>query len=112
MQVAFVAYHYTNNNDVYVPIRWCVSAYVWLTGFGNGVYFWSSGDFSFKRFAQQLWRMNFLCLFLSLSTGTPWIEYYLLPLPRFTFAYLGLVGSGQGLWPLCCRMGETRQEGK
>ena len=47
MQVAFVAYHYTNNNDVYVPIRWCVSAYVWLTGFGNVVYFWASGDFSF-----------------------------------------------------------------
>merc|ERR1711970_253437 len=71
MQVAFVAYHYTNNNDVYVPIRWCVSAYVWLTGFGNGVYFWSSGDFSFKRFAQQLWRMNFLCLFLSLLSIHP-----------------------------------------
>ena len=26
MQVAFVAYHYTNAQDVYVPIRWCVSA--------------------------------------------------------------------------------------
>jgi len=85
MQVAFVAYHYTNNNDVYVPIRWCVSAYVWLTGFGNGVYFWSSADFSFKRFAQQLWRMNFLCLFLSLSTGTPWIEYYFVALATVHF---------------------------
>ena len=30
--------------------------------------------------AQQLWRMNFLCLFLSLSTGTPWIEYYFVAL--------------------------------
>ena len=92
MQVAFVAYHYTNNNDVYVPIRWCVSAYVWLTGFGNGVYFWSSGDFSFKRFAQQLWRMNFLCLFLSLSTGTPWIEYYFVALAtvHFTLIWVSL----------------------
>ncbi|MEM9523208.1 MAG: protein-export chaperone SecB, partial [Pseudomonadota bacterium] len=61
MQVAFVAYHYTNAQDVYVPVRWFVSAYVWLSGFGNGVYFWSSADFSFKRFAQQLWRINFLC---------------------------------------------------
>ena len=57
MQVAFVAYHYTNAQDVYVPIRWCVSAYVWLTGFGNGVYFWASADFSPKRFVQQIWRM-------------------------------------------------------
>ncbi|KAJ8602145.1 hypothetical protein CTAYLR_003490 [Chrysophaeum taylorii] len=71
MQVAFVAYHYTNAQDVYVPVRWFVSAYVWLSGFGNGVYFWTSADFSFKRFAQQLWRINFLCLLLSLATATP-----------------------------------------
>jgi len=92
MQVAFVAYHYTNNNDIYVPIRWCVSAYVWLTGFGNGVYFWSSADFSFKRYTQQLWRMNFLCLFLSLATGTPWIEYYFVALAtvHFTLIWISL----------------------
>lgn len=62
-----------------------MSAYVWLTGFGNGVYFWSSADFSAKRFTQQLWRMNFLCLFLSLATGTPWIEYYFVALATVHF---------------------------
>ena len=81
-------YHYTNNNDVYVPVRWAVSAYVWLTGFGNGVYFWSSADFSAKRFTQQLWRMNFLCLFLSLATGTPWIEYYFVALATVHFVLI------------------------
>ena len=80
MQVAFVAYHYTNAQDVYVPIRWAVSAYVWLTGFGNGVYFWSSADFSVKRFAQQLWRMNFLCALLAMATNTAWIDYYFVAL--------------------------------
>ena len=85
MQVAFVAYHYTNAQDVYVPIRWAVSGYVWLTGFGNAVYFWTSADFSIKRFAQQLWRINFLAAFLSLATGTPWIEYYFVALANVHF---------------------------
>lgn len=88
MQVAFVAYHYTNAQDVYVPVRWFVSAYVWLSGFGNGVYFWGSADFSFKRFTQQLWRINFLCLLLSLATATPWIDYYFVALATVHFVLI------------------------
>ena len=65
-----------------------MSAYVWLTGFGNGGYFLSSADFSAKRFTQQLWRMNFLCLFLSLATGTPWIEYYFVALATVHFVLI------------------------
>ncbi|KAH8098403.1 N-acetylneuraminate 7-O(or 9-O)-acetyltransferase [Aureococcus anophagefferens] len=90
MQVAFVAYHYTNAQDVYVPIRWAVSAYVWLTGFGNGVYFWSSADFSPKRFAQQLWRMNFLCALLAMATNTAWIDYYFVALATVHFGLIFL----------------------
>ena len=95
MQVAFVAYHYTNAQDVYVPIRWAVSAYVWLTGFGNAVYFWTSADFSAKRFAQQLWRINFLAAFLSLATGTSWIEYYFVALANvhFVIIFLALMAA-------------------
>jgi len=88
MQVAFVAYHYANAQDVYVPIRWAVSAYVWLTGFGNGVYFWSSADFSVRRFAQQLWRMNFLACLLALATNTAWIDYYFVALATVHFVLL------------------------
>ncbi|KAJ8602088.1 hypothetical protein CTAYLR_001642 [Chrysophaeum taylorii] len=90
MQVAFVAYHYTNAQDLYVPVRWFVSAYVWLTGFGNGVYFWESGNFTSKRFAQQLWRINFLCLLLSLATGTPWIDYYFVALATVHYVIIFL----------------------
>ncbi|KAK7250103.1 N-acetylneuraminate 7-O(or 9-O)-acetyltransferase [Aureococcus anophagefferens] len=90
MQVAFVAYHYTNAQDVYVPIRWAVSAYVWLTGFGNGVYFWSSADFSPKRFFQQLWRMNFLCALLAMATNTAWIDYYFVALATVHFGLIFL----------------------
>lgn len=90
MQVAFVAYHYTNAQDVYVPVRWFVSAYVWLSGFGNGVYFWGTADFSLKRFTQQLWRINFLCLLLSLATATPWIDYYFVALATVHFVLIWL----------------------
>ncbi|KAH8074075.1 N-acetylneuraminate 7-O(or 9-O)-acetyltransferase [Aureococcus anophagefferens] len=97
MQVAFVAYHYTNAQDVYVPIRWAVSAYVWLTGFGNGVYFWSSADFSPKRFAQQLWRMNFLCALLAMATNTAWIDYYFVALATVHFGLIFLsLGAAVG----------------
>jgi hypothetical protein len=88
MQVAFVAYHYTNAQDVYVPIRWCVSAYVWLTGFGNGVYFWASADFSPKRFVQQIWRMNFLAALLAMATNTAWIDYYFVALATVHFVLI------------------------
>ena len=46
---------------------WVRVAYVWLTGFGNGVYFWASADFSPKRFVQQIWRMNFLAALLAMA---------------------------------------------
>jgi len=73
-----------------VPIRWCVSAYVWLTGFGNGVYFWASADFSAKRFLQQIWRMNFLCALLALATNTAWIDYYFVALATVHFVLIFL----------------------
>ena len=32
--------------------------------------------------------MNFLCLFLSLATGTPWIEYYFVALATVHFVLI------------------------
>jgi len=85
MQIAFVAYHYTNAQDVYVPIRWFVSAYLWISSFGNGVYFFQSSDFTLKRLLQQNWRINFLSVLLSLATGTPWIDYYFVAVATLHF---------------------------
>lgn len=39
MQAAFVLYHYCMMTDLYAFIRVLVSSYVFLTGFGNGMYF-------------------------------------------------------------------------
>ena len=75
-----------------MPIRWFVSAYVWLTGFGNAVYFWRTNDFSLGRFLKMLWRINFFVVFLSLATGTHWIAYYVVALHtvHFVLCYVSL----------------------
>ena len=85
MQIAFVAYHYANAQDFYVSIRWFVSAYVWLTGFGNATYFLNKDDFSLSRFLKMIWRINFFVVFLSLATGTKWIAYYVVALHTVHF---------------------------
>ena len=85
MQLAFVMYHYTNSVPTYPLIRALVSAYVWMTGFGHSIYCWKTGDFSVKRFAKSMWRMNFLVVLLSTATGTPWILYYVVALHSVYF---------------------------
>lgn len=74
MQIAFVSYHLANAHDVYIPIRWFVSAYVWMTGFGNAQYFCKTHDVSLARFFKMIWRMNLVAAPLSVATGTPWIQ--------------------------------------
>jgi hypothetical protein len=89
MQVAFVMYHYFEADDIFALIRCFVSAYVWMTGFGNGFYFWFKNEqrdrFTFARFAQSIWRINFLVVPLSLATATDWILYYVVMLHTLHF---------------------------
>ena len=110
MQVAFVAYHYANAQGVYVPIRWFVSAYVWLTGFGNARYFWRTADFSGARFLKMVWRINCFAAPLSLATGTHWIAYYVVALHTvhfaLCFAAFGLARAGGRCLP--CGAGRGR----
>ena len=93
--VAFVMYHYTYAEPLFAIIQVFVSAYVWMTGFGNGIFFWSKSDFSAKRFFQCIWRINFLVIPLSLVTKTPWILYYVVALhtTHFVLIYLCLAAA-------------------
>ena len=75
---------------IFAPIRVFVSAYVWMTGFGNGIFSGQSRFFS-KRFWQCIWHMNFLVVPLSLVSHTAWILYYVVALhTHFIFIYLCL----------------------
>jgi hypothetical protein len=85
MQFLFVEYHYFHNVAVYNPIRLFVSSYVWMTGFGNFSFFYIKGDFGFLRFAQMMWRLNFLVFFLCAIQNNHYILYYIVPLHTFYF---------------------------
>ncbi len=106
MQAAFLMYHYCHMNEVYAYIRLLVSAYVWQTGFGNGMYFSAKREFTGERMFQMLWRLNFLVCLLVLATKTPWIAYYVCAL--HTVHFVMIFGA---MW-LACKFLYTRREAK
>ncbi|GBG24128.1 Protein REDUCED WALL ACETYLATION 1 [Hondaea fermentalgiana] len=85
MQTVFLLYHYFHESEVYNPVRIMISCYVWMTGFGNFSFFYIKQDFGFVRFAQMLWRLNFLVLFLCLTLNNMYVLYYICPLHTFYF---------------------------
>jgi hypothetical protein len=85
MQFMFILYHYQRAEPVYNAIRVFVSAYVWLTGFGNVSFFYMRRNYSPARLFKMLWRLNFLVLCLMAVHGTEYILYYIVPLHSFFF---------------------------
>jgi hypothetical protein len=85
MQFEFVAYHIFAASSTYNSIRCYVSAYVWLTGFGNFTFFVSKGDYSAMRVGKMLWRLLFFCALLCLVTNNNIFLYYIVPLHTFYF---------------------------
>ena len=73
-------------------VRACVSAYVFLTGWGNTIYFKKTNDYSMKRFAGMMWRIGGFCPLLSAATGTPFILYYIVVLHSAHFALVFVFG--------------------
>lgn len=80
MQFAFIMYHYYRAYGVYNEIRVFVSAYVWMTGFGNFLYFEKKQDFSLDRMISMWLRINYFPLLLSFFLGVPLKLYYVVPL--------------------------------
>jgi len=80
MQLVFIMYHYYDAKQAYVAVRLCVSSYIWLTGYGNTLYYIRTGDFSLRRFAGMLWRINFLPCACCILLGNSYMLYYVCPL--------------------------------
>jgi hypothetical protein len=85
MQFLFVLYHQQHAVDAYNLIRVFVSAYVWMTGFGNFSFFYVRADYSLARILQMLWRLNFFVLAIMATMNTNYILYYIVPLHTFYF---------------------------
>lgn len=80
MQFAFIFYHYYRAWSAYNWIRVFVSSYVWMTGFGNFLYFDRKKDFSIQRVVSMWIRINYFPIVLSWATGVSLDLYYVVPL--------------------------------
>lgn len=85
MQYIFLAYHYFHFSSVYNAVRVFISCYVWMTGFGNFSFFYIKNDFTWLRWWNMMWRLNFLVFFLCLVHNNTYILYYICPLHTFYF---------------------------
>ncbi|TYK02964.1 protein REDUCED WALL ACETYLATION 2 [Cucumis melo var. makuwa] len=93
MQVIFLMYHYFNAREIYNVGRVCVAAYVWMTGFGNFSYYYARKDFSLSRFAQMMWRLNFLVFMCCIVLDNSYMLYYICPLHTFfSLVVYGIIG--------------------
>ncbi|CAM9000652.1 unnamed protein product [Rhodiola kirilowii] len=93
MQVLFLMYHYFAATEFYNAIRIFIAGYVWMTGFGNFSYYYVRKDFSLARFAQMMWRLNFLVAFCCIVLNNSYMLYYICPMHTlFTLMVYGALG--------------------
>ncbi|KAK9809132.1 hypothetical protein WJX72_009885 [[Myrmecia] bisecta] len=95
MQVLFLLYHYFEAKEVYNAIRVFIAGYVWMTGFGNFSYYYKTNDFSFGRFCQMMWRLNFLVAMTCIVLRNSYMLYYICPMHTlFTIMVYACLGLG------------------
>lgn len=95
-------YHYYRASFVYNEIRVFVSAYVWMTGFGNFLYFTKKQDFSIDRALSMWLRINYFPLLLVLIVGTKLDDFYIVPLHTTGFFItMATCYAAKLLEPLC-----------
>ncbi|CAN1281705.1 Protein REDUCED WALL ACETYLATION 2 [Linum perenne] len=93
LQVLFLMYHYFAASEIYNAIRMFIAAYVWMTGFGNFSYYYVRKDFGLVRFAQMMWRLNFLVIFCCIILDNSYMLYYICPMHTlFTLMVYGALG--------------------
>lgn len=93
MQLLILIYHYTGASRVlwtYKIIRLLVASYLFLSGFGHASFFLQKSDFSLKRAASTLLRLNLLSCLLPYAMATDYLYYYFAPLISFWYIVIYL----------------------
>ncbi|EMR82287.1 putative cas1 domain-containing protein [Botrytis cinerea BcDW1] len=88
MQFLILIYHYTHGSKtlwLFEIMRNLVAGYLFMTGYGHTMYFLRREDYSFKRVASVLIRLNMLTCALSYMMRTDYTAHYFVPLVSFWF---------------------------
>ncbi|KAL7626200.1 hypothetical protein AAE478_002970 [Parahypoxylon ruwenzoriense] len=94
MQGFILLYHYHHASQtlwVYKTIRLFISGYFYLSGYGHATHLLKTNDFSARRMAAVLFRLNVLSALLPYVMGTTYASYYFAS--AITFWYLVLYGT-------------------
>ncbi|KAJ8065732.1 hypothetical protein OCU04_006402 [Sclerotinia nivalis] len=88
MQFLILIYHYTHGSKtlwLFEIMRNLVAGYLFMTGYGHTMYFLKREDYSFKRVASVLLRLNLLTCALAYMMRTDYMAHYFVPLVSFWF---------------------------
>ena len=88
MQFILLIYHYTHGSRtlwIYEIVRLLVASYLFMTGFGHTLYFLKKEDYSLRRVAGVLVRLNLLSCALPYMMRSDYVFYYFAPLVSFWF---------------------------